>query len=236
MSEQKPDKDNPSEDNPKKEEEKVPETQKPKPNPDGEHHYPSLPVQIRKDGQEVVPWTMNPTSDFVNPYGLTLKRKKRKKSINFDKPREGCAILQPKVNEPYEAIPRRITRKELMKRIQENFRATDVESLLKTRFDIDFSIPDKSKLPLPFFDDKLYDIYPNDHWMKQAIDKENGKILKIPAKALIMDKNTKTGQWKRVLVTSYDEKKDTGWNKWGWVAKNLGLADFLTCPSQPLRL
>ena len=209
MSEQKPDKDNPSGDNPKKEEEKVPETQKPKPNPDGEHHYPSLPVQIRKDGQEVVPWTMNPTSDFVNPYGLTLKRKKRKKSINFDKPREGCAILQPKVNEPYEAIPRRITRKELMKRIQENFRATDVESLLKTRFDIDFSIPDKSKLPLPFFDDKLYDIYPNDHWMKQAIDKENGKILKIPAKALIMDKNTKTGEWKRVLVTSYDEKKDT---------------------------
>ena len=209
MSEQKPDKDNPSGDNPKKEEEKVPETQKPKPNPDAERHYPSLPVQIRKDGQEVVPWTMNPTSDFVNPYGLTLKRKKRKKSINFDKPREGCAILQPKVNEPYEAIPRRITRKELMKRIQENFRATDVESLLKTRFDIDFSIPDKSKLPLPFFDDKLYDIYPNDHWMKQAIDKENGKVLKIPAKALIMDKNTKTGQWKRVLVTSYDEKKDT---------------------------
>ena len=188
MSEQKPEKDKPNSDGPK-EEEKVPETQqKPKSNVDNEKQYPSLPVQIRKDGQEVVPWTLNPTSDFVNPYGLTLKRKKRKKSINFDKPREGCAILQPKVNEPYEAIPRRITRKELIKRIQENFKATDVEVLLKTKFDIDFSIPDKSKLPLPFFDDKLYDIYPNDYWMKQAIDKENGKILKIPAKALIMDK------------------------------------------------
>ena len=209
MSEQKPEKDKPNIEEQPKEEEKVPETDKKKSSNDNEKHYPSLPVQIRKDGQEVVPWTQNPTSDFVNPYGLTLKRKKRKKSINFEKPREGCAILQPKVNEPYEAIPRRITRKELLKRIQENFSKTDVESLLKNKFDIDFSIPDKSKLPLPFFDDKLYDIYPNDYWMKQAIDKENGKILKIPAKALIMDNETKTGTWKRVLVKSYDPKKDT---------------------------
>ena len=78
MSEQKPEKDKPNSDGPK-EEEKVPETQqKPKSNVDNEKQYPSLPVQIRKDGQEVVPWTLNPTSDFVNPYGLTLKRKKRK--------------------------------------------------------------------------------------------------------------------------------------------------------------
>ena len=207
MSEQKPEKENSNNELQPKEEEKVPETKKERAEP--ERKYPSLPVQIRKDGQEVVPWTMNPTSDFVNPYGLTLKRKKRKKSINFEKPREGCAILQPKVNEPFEAIPRRITRKELLKRVQENFSKTDVESLLKNKFDIDFSIPDKSKLPLPFFDDKLYDIYPNDYWMKQAIDKENGKTLKIPAKALIMDKEKKTGVWKRVLVKSYDEKKDT---------------------------
>lgn len=197
----------------KAEEEKVPETIKPKEKKDGgannEHHYPSLPVQIRKDGQECVPWTQNPTSDFVNPYGLTLKRKKRRKSINFDKPREGCAILQPKVNEPYEAIPRRITRQELIKRIQENFRATDVEALLKNNFGIDFSKPDKSKLPLRFFDDKLYEIYPNDYWMKQAIDKENGKALKIPAKALIIDPQKKTGEWQRVLVDSYDEEKDS---------------------------
>ena len=109
MSEQKPEKDKPNIEEQPKEEEKVPETDKKKSSNDNEKHYPSLPVQIRKDGQEVVPWTQNPTSDFVNPYGLTLKRKKRKKSINFEKPREGCAILQPKVNEPYEAIPRRIT-------------------------------------------------------------------------------------------------------------------------------
>ena len=178
MSEQKPEKENSKSEVQPNEEEKVPEIRKEKANIDGEKHYPSLPVQIRKDGQEVVPWTLNPTSDFVNPYGLTLKRKKRKKSINFEKPREGCAILQPKVNEPFEAIPRRITRKELLKRVQENFSKTDVESLLKNKFDIDFSIPDKSKLPLPFFDDKMYDIYPNDYWMKQAIDKENGKLLK----------------------------------------------------------
>ena len=209
MSEQKTDKDNPKVEEHPEEEEKVPDTKKAKNNTESEKHYPSLPPKIRNDGQEVVPWTQNPTSDFVNPYGLTLKRKKRKKSINFEKPREGCAILQPKVNEPYEAIPRRITRKELLKRVQENFSKTDVETLLKNKYDIDFSIPDKSKLPLPFFDDKLYDIYPNDYWMKQAIDKENGKLLKIPAKALIIDKEKKTGQWKRVLVKGYDEMTDT---------------------------
>ena len=88
MSEQKPDKDDPNVKDYPKEEEKVPETKKNKNNIDGEKHYPSLPPKIRNDGQEVVPWTQNPTSDFVNPYGLTLKRKKRKnrlKKINTSK-------------------------------------------------------------------------------------------------------------------------------------------------------
>ena len=200
--------DNKDKDNPKpNEEEKVPDSLPKKSNK--EPQYPSLPVQIRKDGQEVVPWTMNPTSDFVNPYGLTLKRKKRKKSFNFEKPREGCAVLQPKVNEPFEPIPRRMTRKELVKRVEEDFRNTNVETLLKTKFDIDFSIPDESKLPLAFFDDKMYEIYPNDYWMKQALDKNTGKFLKIPAKALIMNKETKTGKWERVLVQDYNEQNDT---------------------------
>ena len=112
-----------------KEEGKVPERGKvTKDNPMG---YPPVKPHLRKDGQEVVAWTMNPTSDFVNPYGLTLRRKKRKKTPEYDKPREGCAILQPKVNEPFEAIPRRITRKELVKKIQENFKATNVEDILR---------------------------------------------------------------------------------------------------------
>ena len=192
-----------------KEEEKVPDTTKKKSNQHKEPQYPSLPVQIRKDGQEVVPWSLNPTSDFVNPYGLTLKRKKRKKSFNIEKPREGCAILQPKVNEPFEPIPRRMTRKELVKRVEEDFRNTNVETLLKNKFEIDFSIPDESKLPLSFFDDKMYDIYPNDYWMKQALDKNTGKYLKIPAKALIWNKETKTGKWERVLVQGYNSENDT---------------------------
>ena len=45
--------------------------------------------------------------------------------------------------------------------------------------------------------------------MKQAKDKENGKILKIPSKALIMDNETKTGAQKSVLLKFYDPKKDT---------------------------
>ena len=205
MSEDNKDKDNPH----LKEEEKVPDTNQKKSNQHKEPQYPSLGVQIRKDGQEVVPWTMNPTSDFVNPYGLTLKRKKRKKSFNIEKPREGCAILQPKVNEPFEPIPRRMTRKELVKRVEEDFRNTNVETLLKNKFEIDFSIPDESKLPLSFFDDKMYDIYPNDYWMKQALDKNTGKYLKIPAKALIWNKETKTGKWERVLVQGYNSENDT---------------------------
>ena len=192
-----------------KEEEKVPDTTKKKSNQHKEPQYPSLPVQIRKDGQEVVPWSLNPTSDFVNPYGLTLKRKKRKKSFNIEKPREGCAILQPKVNEPFEPIPRRMTRKELVKRVEEDFRNTNVETLLKNKFEIDFSIPDESKLPLSFFDDKMYEIFPNDYWMKQALDKNTGKYLKIPAKALIWNKETKTGKWERVLVQGYNSENDT---------------------------
>ena len=170
--------DNKDKDNPKpNEEEKVPDSLPKKSNK--EPQYPSLPVQIRKDGQEVVPWTMNPTSDFVNPYGLTLKRKKRKKSFNFEKPREGCAVLQPKVNEPFEPIPRRMTRKELVKRVEEDFRNTNVETLLKTKFDIDFSIPDESKLPLAFFDDKMYEIYPNDYWMKQTYYEQRNENRKM---------------------------------------------------------
>ena len=188
------------------EEQKVPEKGKvTKDNPMG---YPPVKPHLRKDGQEVVAWTMNPTSDFVNPYGLTLRRKKRKKTPEYDKPREGCAILQPKVNEPFEAIPRRITRKELIKKIQENFKATNVEDILKNNFDIDFSVPDKSKLNITSFDDKIYEIYPNDYWMKQAIDKTTGQKLKLPAKALIIDKETKVGEWKRVLITNYDEEND----------------------------
>ena len=53
MSEQKSENEKPKADEPK-EEEKVPDThQKQKSNADTEKHYPSLPVQIRKDGQEV---------------------------------------------------------------------------------------------------------------------------------------------------------------------------------------
>ena len=71
------------------EEEKIEEQNQKKSNvsKDNPNGYPELPPKKRKDGQEVVPWTQNPTSDFVNPYGLVLKRKKRKKSPEYDKPR-----------------------------------------------------------------------------------------------------------------------------------------------------
>ena len=192
------------------EEEKIEEQNQKKSNvsKDNPNGYPELPPKKRKDGQEVVPWTQNPTSDFVNPYGLVLKRKKRKKSPEYDKPREGLAILQPKVFEPIEAIPRRITRKELVKKMKENFRSVNIEELLKNNYDIDFSIPDKSKLSLEFFDDKIYEIYPNDYWINASKDKHTGEQLKLPAKALIFDKEKKTGEWKKVLIDGYDEKTD----------------------------
>ena len=76
------------------------------------------------------------------------------------------------------------------------------------RFTVDFSIPDKSKLSIPFFDDKIYEIYPNDLWLKKAISKD-GKQLMLQAKGLIWDKKLKKGEWKRICVSNYNEKNDT---------------------------
>ena len=165
--------------------------------------------RLRPDGREIVAWPKFGAYDFVNPYGLCVMRPKRPKTPDYDKPRQGCAIIEPKVNEPYEAIPRRATRKELLKKIRETFSNADIEQILKKNHGIDFSIPDQSKLSIAFFDDKKYEIYPNQEWLKKAVDKHTGRQLKLLAKALIMDKETHTGTWKRVLISEYDPATDT---------------------------
>ena len=71
--------------------------------------------RLRPDGREIVAWPKFGAYDFVNPYGLCVMRPKRPKTPDYDKPRQGCAIIEPKVNDPYESIPRRATRKELLK-------------------------------------------------------------------------------------------------------------------------
>ena len=113
--------------------------------------------RYRADGREIVQWPKFGAYDFVNPYGLSVMRPKRPKTPDYDKPRQGCAILEPKVNEPYEAIPRRATRKELLKKIREIFNTSDIESILKNNHNIDFSIPDelvysKDKAEIEIFD------------------------------------------------------------------------------------
>ena len=165
--------------------------------------------RYRADGREIVQWPKFGAYDFVNPYGLCVMRPKRPKTPDYDKPRQGCAILEPKVNEPYEAIPRRATRKELLKKIREIFNTSDIESILKNNHNIDFSIPDQNKLNISFFDDKIYEIYPNEYWLNKAIDKHTGRQLKLLAKALIFDKETRTGTWKRVLISEYNKESDT---------------------------
>ena len=82
---------------------------------DTEEEKQDYKPRYRVDGREIVEWPKFGAYEFVNPYGLCAMKPKRPKTPEYDKPRQGCAILEPKVNEPYEAIPRRATRKELLK-------------------------------------------------------------------------------------------------------------------------
>ena len=151
-------------------------------------------------------WTVQKTSQFVNRYGMS--NKKIVKKILEDPRRDGVALLDPKVNEPYEPIPRRMTRKDMIAKIKSIFSTVNIEELLKKQ-NIDFSHSNTSKLSLHYFDNKLFDIYPNESWMNRAIDQVTGKQLKLQAQCLFMDKKTKLGQWKRVLISSYDKITDT---------------------------
>ena len=176
---------------------------------DNEEEKQDYKPRYRADGREIVEWPKFGAYEFVNPYGLCAMKPKRPKTPEYDKPRQGCAILEPKVNEPYEAIPRRATRKELLKKMREEFYNANIEDILKNQYQIDFSIPDQSKLSLSFFDNCIYEIYPNEHWLSKAIDKNTGKQLKLLAKALFFDKKKQTGVWKKVLISEYNKDTDT---------------------------
>jgi len=155
----------------------------------------------------LIEWTVQKTSQFVNRYGMCTK--KLVKKIIEDKRREGVALLDPKVNEPYELIPRRMSRKDMIIKIRNLFSTIKIDELLK-KHNIDFSSPSyKSNLGLHYFDNKIYDIYPNENWMEKAIEPTTGKKLKIQAQCLFVDKTTRLGTWKNVLVSDYDKNKDT---------------------------
>jgi len=117
--------------------------------------------------------------------------------------------LDPKVNEPFEQIPRRITRAAMIDKVRMLFHNTKIEELLKKE-GVDFSNRDfnRSTLDLKHFDDKIYDIYPNQLWLTKAIDSASGKQLKLMATGLFIDKQKKLGIWKKVIVTSYDSVND----------------------------
>lgn len=117
--------------------------------------------------------------------------------------------LDPKVNEPFEQIPRRITRAAMVDKIRLLFHNTKIEDLLKSN-GIDFSNREinKSTLDLKHFDDRIFDIYPNEIWMKKAFDPATGKQLRLLASALFIDKNRKLGVWKKVIIISYDAQTD----------------------------
>jgi len=116
--------------------------------------------------------------------------------------------LDPKVNEPFEQIPRRITRAAMIDKVRMLFHNTNIEEILKQK-GIDFNKREMniSTLDLKHFDDKIYDIYTNDVWMKKAID-ANGRQLKLLGTALFINKQKKIGFWKKVVINSYDSVTD----------------------------
>lgn len=117
--------------------------------------------------------------------------------------------LDPKVNEPFEQIPRRITRAAMIDKVRMLFHSTKIDELLRKE-GIDFANREinKSTLDLKHFDDKIYDIYPNDLWLKKANEPASGKQLKLLAICLFIDKQKKMGFWRKVVVTSHDAAND----------------------------
>ena len=128
----------------------------------------------------------------------------------YYKKREGIMNLDPKVNEPFEQIPRRITRQAMIDKVRSLFHSTKIYELLRKN-GVDFNNRDvnRSTLDLKHFDDKIYDIYPNEVWMNKAIETATEKKLKLPAIALFLDKPKKSGLWMKVLIASYDPANDT---------------------------
>ena len=145
----------------------------------------------------------------MNRYGVAIKKVKKIYIPEYTKKRDGVANIEPKVNEPFELIPRRIPRAAVIDSLQKLFSSVKIEEILK-KADVDFSRPEfnHSKLDLHHFDDKLYDIYPNEYWIKKCTI-EKGKMLKIPGIALFFDKTVRIGEWKKVLISEYDAVQET---------------------------
>lgn len=149
------------------------------------------------------------TYHFVNRYGVSSKRPP-KVVTDYRKTREGVANLDPKVNEPYEPIPRRVTREAMIGKVRSQFASIKIEELLR-KFNIDFSDPNLSRcnLDLSHFDNKIYDIYPNELWLQKAFDPKFDRQLKVQAQCMFFNKASKTGTWRKVLIQNYDKITDT---------------------------
>ena len=94
------------------------------------------------------------------------------KEPNVQKKREGVAVVDPKVMEPYVPIPGRPPRKVVIDRLKKQYSSFDIEDLLK-ELNVDFRNPKKCTegwLPLEPFDDEEFDCRTKEDWIQQGKD------------------------------------------------------------------
>ena len=115
--------------------------------------------------------------------------------------REGVAEIEPKVLEPFIAIPGRTPRKVAIERKKKLFTSVSVEKLLKEE-GVDYNKPIAAWLPIEPFDNDDFDVRNPEEWIAMA----KGDL--IPALALHRSQvETGVFDWKLVLISSYDASK-----------------------------
>ena len=160
---------------------------------------------------------------FTNKYGKKNKKPAPLEIPQLIKTRVGVIDLDPKVMVPFEQLPRRKKRSDIIKEIKNNYSSQDIERLLiNLDSKLDFSIPDNKihrALKLEYFDDESFNIYDNSYWFVKLKNKQKELNLSddieygLPAKYLKIDPITKTGKFVDVLVTKYDKDKNLFYGK-----------------------
>lgn len=141
----------------------------------------------------------------------------RNPSVNqgfYSKKRDGVADPDPKVMEPYQAIPGKPPRKVVIDRQRKLFASLDIEELL-LELGIDYRNPHPNPadwLPLEPFDDLEYDCRLPHEWIDMGYD-ENGKFAPIPAQGLCKYEDG-SAEWKPVLIESWDEERSVYCGQW----------------------
>ena len=132
----------------------------------------------------------------------------------YSKKRDGVADPDPKVMEPFQAIPGKPPRKVVIDRQRKLFASLDIEDLL-LELGIDYRNPQENPadwLPLEPFDDLEYDCRLPHEWIDMGYDVE-GKFAPIPSQGLCKYEDG-SAEWKPVLIESWDDERSVYCGQW----------------------